>query len=89
MDNGRRGARPQEGRPSQEEAGVEVPFERLDPGTLRELIGEFVSRDWEELGDAAFTLEQKIEEVHRQLRDGRAMVVFDLTSATANIVVRR
>jgi uncharacterized protein len=71
------------------EEGVEIPFERINPDTLRDLISEFVTREWEELGDACFTLDNKIEQVQRQLREKKAAVVFDLSSNTANIVVRR
>jgi uncharacterized protein YheU (UPF0270 family) len=71
----------------QQESGVEIPFERIDPETLRRLIGEFVTRQWEELGAAQFTLEEKIEQVHRQLEQKKAKVVFDLSTETANIVV--
>ena len=73
----------------QQEVGVEIPFERIDPDTLRGLIGEFVTREWEELGNAGFTLDTKIEQVHQQLKDNKAKVVFDLSSNSANIVVCR
>ena len=70
------------------EAGVEIPIDRVNPETLRHLIEEFVTREWEELGDARFTLEEKIEQVERQLKDKKAAVVFDLSTETANFVVR-
>ncbi len=69
------------------EEGVEVPFERLDPGTLNSLISEFVTREWEEAGDSAYTLADKISQVHGQLKNKRARVVFDLRSETCNIVI--
>lgn len=77
----------QQQKPSEE--GVEIPLERIEADILRGLIGEFVTREWEELGDARFTLENKIEQVHRQLKEHKAKVVFDLSSNTANIVVCR
>jgi hypothetical protein len=70
----------------QAEEGVEVPWDRLDPETLRSLVREFVTREWEELGDMSYTLEQKVEQVLRQLRDKKARVVFDATSESCNIV---
>ena len=70
------------------EEGVEIPLERISAEVLQALIGEFVTREWEELGDARFTLEDKIEQVHRQLKEHKAKVVFDLSSNSANIVVR-
>ncbi|MBT1070183.1 YheU family protein [Geobacter chapellei] len=69
-----------------QEEGVEIPLERINPDTLRNLISEFVTREWEELGAVSYTLDQKIEQVLRQLREKRARVVFDATSGTCNIV---
>lgn len=72
---------------SRGEEGVEVPWERLDPETLRNLVSEFVTRDGEELGEGRYTLEQKVEQVLEQLRRRKARVVFDATSSSCNIVV--
>lgn len=73
----------------QHEEGVEVPYERLDPDTLRNLIQEFVTRDGSDWNDAGSALEAKVEQVLQQLRRKEVKVVFDLTSQTANIVVGR
>jgi len=77
---------PQERKPNNPEEGVDVPMDQIDPDTLRNLIAEFVTREWEELGDSRHTLDDKIEQVRRQLKDKRAKVVFDLSSNTCNIV---
>jgi len=69
------------------EDGVEIPLERINPETLHNLIKEFVTREWEELGDARHSLDDKIEQVLQQLRERKAKVVFDLTTETCNIVV--
>lgn len=69
------------------EEGVEVPWTRLAPDTLNGLIAEFVTREWEEVGDSSATLEEKIGQVRQQLQEKRAKVVFDLRSETCNIVV--
>lgn len=68
------------------EDGVAIPFERLNPATLRNLISEFVTREWEEHGDTPRTLDEKIEQVIKQLQDKKAKVVFDLRTETCNIV---
>ncbi len=68
------------------EEGVDVPLDQINPETLRNLIAEFVTREWEELGDSRHTLDDKIEQVRRQLQEKRAKVVFDLSSNTCNIV---
>lgn len=68
------------------EEGMEIPYEQINPDTLRNLVSEFVTREWEEPGGIGHTLDQKIEQVLRQLREGKARVVFDATSSTCNIV---
>jgi uncharacterized protein YheU (UPF0270 family) len=69
-----------------QEDGVEIPLDRIAPDTLRNLIAEFVTREWEELGDAHHSLEEKIDQVRRQLQQKKARVVFDLATNTCNIV---
>ena len=71
------------------EDGIEVPYDQINPDTLRNMIQEFVSRDGADWGDAGCTLENKYEQVTKQLRDKKVKIVFDLTSQTANIVVCR
>jgi uncharacterized protein len=71
------------------EQGVDVPYERINPDTLRNLIQEFVTREGSDWSDADGTLEDKVGQVLRQLRDKKVKVVFDLSTQTANIVVCR
>ena len=68
------------------EEGVIVPVAQLDPATLRNLVGEFVTREWSELGDGGSTLEEKVAQVLRQLQEGTVLLVFDLKSETCNLV---
>ena len=68
------------------EQAVDIPLDRIDPDTLRKLIEEFVTREWSELADSEFTLDEKIEQVLQQLKDKRAKIVFDCTSETWNII---
>ncbi len=68
------------------EEPVEIPLDRINPDTLRNMIAEFVTREWSELADADHTLDEKIEQVLQQLKDKRAKIVFDGTSETWNIV---
>lgn len=68
------------------EEGVIVPHDRISPETLRKMVDKFVTRDWSEMAGAGCTLDEKIEQVIQQLEDGKAKVVFDLTTETCNIV---
>lgn len=69
------------------EDGVVVPYERIEGDTLRNLIIEFVTREWEEIGDKSANLEEKIVQVMRQLKEKKAKVVYDLRSETCNIII--
>jgi len=79
----------EESNAEQQEEGVEVPYQQLDPETLRRMIQEFVSRDGADWGDAGCTLEDKVTQVLQQLERKQVKVVFDLRSQTANIVACR
>ena len=68
------------------EEGIEVPYAQIDPDTLRLMIQDFVSRDGADWADVGCTLEDKVEQVLRQLRNKQVKVVFDLKSQTANLV---
>jgi uncharacterized protein YheU (UPF0270 family) len=70
----------------QQKNGVDVPYQQIEPETLRSMIQEFVSRDGADWGDAGCTLNDKVEQVLQQLFDKQATVVFDLQSQTVNIV---
>lgn len=70
----------------QQPDGVEIPYEQLDPETLRRLIQEFVTRDGADWAEIGCTLEDKVEQVLEQLRKKQIKVVFDLKSASANLL---
>ncbi len=70
------------------EQGIVVPYDQINPATLRTMIQEFVSRDGADWGDARGTLEDKVKQVLAQLNSGRVQVVFDLNSNSANLVAR-
>jgi uncharacterized protein YheU (UPF0270 family) len=68
------------------EEALEIPLDRINPDTLRNMIEEFVTREWSELADSGYTLDEKIEQVIRQLKDKQARIVYDSTSETWNII---
>jgi len=78
-----------EQRPDLEEEGIEVPYDRIEPETLRNMIEEFVTREWADLSDSGHTLDDKVGQVMQQLRERKVKVVFDFRSETGNIVVCR
>jgi uncharacterized protein YheU (UPF0270 family) len=76
------------GRPSVPDLVVDVPSARLDADVLRRVIEEYVTRDGTDYGAAEKTLDEKVNEVIREMRGGRATLVFDPGSRTVNIVRR-
>ena len=66
-----------------EEEGIEIPLDRINPETLRNMLSEFVTREW---ADEESSLECRIEQVMRQLRERKAKVMFDFRTETWNIV---
>jgi|AMWB02.1.fsa_nt_gi hypothetical protein len=68
------------------EEPLEIPLERLNPDTLRNMIVEFVTREWEDFSGPEHTLDDKVEQVLRQLKAKKAKIVFDCTTKTWNIM---
>ncbi len=66
-----------------EEEGIEIPLDRINPDTLRNMLAEFVTREW---ADGESSVEHRIEQVLRQLRERKAKVVYDFRTETWNIV---
>ena len=70
----------------EDEEGIEIPLDRFQPEILRKMIEAFVTREWSELSDADYSLEEKVEQVLRRLKDKKAKVVYDFKTETSNIV---
>jgi uncharacterized protein len=68
------------------EKGVVVPHRALSPEALQGLLEEFVSRDGTDTGYTKLSLQQRVDQVRRQLDSGDAVIVYDETTQTANIV---
>ena len=61
---------------------MRIPHTQLSSVTLRAVVQEFVSRD----GTDHTSVEQRIEDVMRQLDAGSVELQFDTGTATCNIV---
>ena len=66
-----------------EEEGIEIPLDRINPDTLRNMLSEFVTREWT---DEESTPEIRMEQVMHQLRERKAKVMYDFRTETWNIV---
>jgi uncharacterized protein len=59
-----------------------IPLDRIDRKMLKAIMEEFVSRDGLDTGP----MEEKIEKIDRQLKEGKAKIVYDDESKSCNII---
>lgn len=71
------------------ESGVEVPREALSPEVLRRLVEEFVTRDGTDYGEQERSLEEKVDDVLRQLDRGEIRILFDAEAETVTLAPAR
>ena len=50
------------------EEPVEIPLNRINPDTLRNMIEEFVTREWSEPADTVFTFDKRLNRYLCNLR---------------------
>jgi uncharacterized protein YheU (UPF0270 family) len=67
---------------------VEIPPESLSPAALRGVVEEFITREGTDYGHEEPTLEGKVADVMRQLRNGEARIVYDPERESVSIVPR-
>lgn len=65
-----------------------IPWKDLDPETLDNLIETFVLREGTDYGEQERTLEQKVDDVRRQLTRGEVVLVWSELHETVNILPR-
>ena len=64
-----------------------IPYRALSEAALRGVVESFVLREGTDYGERAFSFEEKIDAVMRQLDRGEAAVMFDPDTETVSIVV--
>lgn len=65
---------------------IDIPYEQIDPQTLRRMIEEFITADWSDFGSEHSDLDRRTDQVLRQLKEKHAKVVFNLETKSADIV---
>ena len=66
---------------------MEIPHRELSEEALRGIVESFVLREGTDYGERDFPLEAKVGAVMRQLDRGEAVIVFDVNTGTADVVV--
>ena len=69
-----------------DEAPIEVPWAALSKEALRGVVEAFVLREGTDYGEWEFSLEQKVEQVMRQLKRGEAALWFDPETSSVTLV---
>lgn len=67
---------------------MEIPHTALSPEALQNLLEEFVTREGTDYGLHAYSLNEKVRQVRRQIEAGRAVILFDPRTETCHIEVR-
>ena len=66
-----------------------IPHDQLSPDTLRGLIEEFITRDGTDYGEHEVTLDQKVQQIQRQMTRGDIVIVFDPATESVSLLTRR
>ncbi|MCX4181646.1 YheU family protein [Enterobacter sp. HSTU-ASh6] len=65
-----------------------IPWQDLAPETLDNLIESFVLREGTDYGEHERSLEQKVNDIKRQLKSGDVVLVWSELHETVNIMPR-
>lgn len=65
---------------------MKIPYQDIDPETLEQLIQFFVLREGTDYGEEERSLEEKVEDVRKQLQSGEAIIVYSELHESVNIV---
>ncbi|MBW2631333.1 MAG: YheU family protein [Deltaproteobacteria bacterium] len=67
---------------------LKISYDQLSPETLEAVIAEFVARDATDYGESEVPFERKIQQVKKQLQSDKAIIIFDESTQTCNIVLK-
>lgn len=65
-----------------------IPWQDIEQETLNSLIESFVLREGTDYGEHERSLEQKVDDVRRQLKSGEVVLVWSELHETVNIMPR-
>ena len=65
---------------------MKIPYNKLQPDTLRRVIRDFVLREGTDYSHKEYEIETKIQQVLGQLKDGTAVLYFNLDDESFNIL---
>lgn len=66
-----------------------IPANQLSTSALRGLIEEFITREGTDYGDTAYSLEDKVIQVQRQIAAGDVVIVFNAEQNSCTLLPRK
>jgi uncharacterized protein YheU (UPF0270 family) len=67
---------------------IEIPLDRLSPELLSGIIEEFIQREGTDYGVNEVSLDDKIQQVKKQIQQGDVVITFDQQTETCNLLTR-
>ena len=64
-----------------------IPIDRLSPGTLREIIEEFITRDMPEDFSTEIPIDVKVAQIMEQLKSGLIEIRYDVDTESCKLFV--
>jgi uncharacterized protein YheU (UPF0270 family) len=68
---------------------MEIPFRSLPEDTLTAVIEDYITREGTEYGERDYSLEEKVEQVKKQLEQGKILITFDPETETCTLTPAR
>ncbi len=65
---------------------IEIPYQQLSEDALNGLIEEFINREGTDYGEHECSLEAKVSQLLRQLKQGDIVIAYDEESESCTIV---
>ena len=65
---------------------MRIPWQQIKPEVLTQLLEEIVTRDGTDYGSEEISVDEKVNNVLRSLKDGDAVLGWDVELATANLL---
>lgn len=63
-----------------------IPYQQLDSDTLQSVLDSIITREGTDYGEQERTLEEKREQILRQLKAGDVVLVFDEMDQSVNLM---
>lgn len=67
---------------------IEIPLDRLSPELLSGIIEEFIQREGTDYGANEVALNDKIQQVKKQIERGEVVITFDHHTESCNLITR-